>query len=74
MTPPPITAADIACAKAGDMVGPEDAAWFLGETMDRLAYWRKRKGREGPPFTKMGPHLIRYAMADLLAWRMRPVR
>lgn len=69
-TPPPITAADRACAAAGDRVGPEDAAWFLGVAPEKLRDWRRR--RHGPAFERLGHRLFRYSMADLLAWRERP--
>lgn len=72
MTPPPITETDLACARAGDRVGPEDAAWFLGVTPENLAYWRK--ARRGPPYYRAGYRLFRYAMADLCAWRGSPVQ
>lgn len=67
MTPPPITEMDRACALAGDKVGPEDAAWFLGVTPETLAGWR-RTGK-GPAAQRLGVRLWRYAVADLLHWR-----
>ena len=66
---PELTEGDLLCAAAGDRVGPDDAAAFLGVTPQRLAYWRKRGVRGGPPFQRLGPRLIRYGMDDLLAWR-----
>lgn len=72
MPPPLITDADLAAAQAGDRVGPEDAAWFLGETEDQLARWRRTRTRGGPPFQRLGPRLVRYAMSDLVAWRLNP--
>lgn len=72
MHPPPITPSDLACALAGDRVGPEDAAAFMGVTLKELAEMRRREGR-GPAFTRMGSRLVRYGMDDLLAWRTRTV-
>lgn len=72
MTPPPITEIDLACARAGDRVGPEDAAWFLGVTEETLAGWRRE--RRGPVWQRLGHRLFRYSMADLCAWRGSPVQ
>lgn len=69
MTPPPITDADIAAAIAGDRVGPEDSAWFLGVPPSRLARWRRPGCTSGPTFAKLGSRNIRYAVAELIRWR-----
>lgn len=69
MVPPPITDADIAAALAGDRVGPEDAAWFLGVPPSRLARWRRQGCSAGPVFTKVGRLTVRYAVSDLIRWR-----
>lgn len=69
MTQPPITDADIAAALAGDRVGPEDAACFLGVPPSQMARWRRPGCAEGPAFTKVGSLIVRYAVSDLIHWR-----
>lgn len=69
MTAPPITPTHIAMALAGDLVEPEWAAWFLGVTLQRLAYWRRSKVRGGPPLLHYGRRALRYPVSGLIAWR-----
>jgi excisionase family DNA binding protein len=45
---------------------PEEAAEFLGVTVDTLAAWR-RNGRHALPFVRSG-RIVRYRLADLERW------
>ena len=52
------------------MIDQTEAARVLGLKNPRtLAAWRLR--RVGPPYHKVGKRLVRYDMADLLAWASR---
>ena len=45
---------------------PRDAALYLGTTESTLAKWRLRG--DGPLYSKCGPRLIIYDVADMDAW------
>jgi hypothetical protein len=45
---------------------PRDAALYLGTTESTLAKWRLRG--DGPPYSKCGPRLIIYDVADMEGW------
>jgi predicted DNA-binding transcriptional regulator AlpA len=45
---------------------PRDAASYLGASESTLAKWRLRG--DGPPYSKCGPRLIIYDIADIDAW------
>jgi hypothetical protein len=66
-TPPPIEDAYRTWAAAGELVGPDWAAWFLGVPPETLVDWRR--SRVGPPVRRCGWSCWRYAIADLIRWR-----
>lgn len=45
---------------------PEEVAPLLGVSKVTLSRWRRRG--EGPPWRRLGPRLIRYPEAELVAW------
>lgn len=50
------------------MYPPKELAGLLGVSVDTLAKWRKRNVGEGPPWTRVGPKVIRYNAKDVEAY------
>lgn len=50
------------------MYSPKELAKLLGVSVDTLAKWRKRNVGEGPPWTRVGPKVIRYNAKDVEAY------
>lgn len=48
------------------MYSPKELAQLLGVSVDTLAKWRT--AGEGPPWTRVGPKVIRYNAKDVEAY------
>jgi predicted DNA-binding transcriptional regulator AlpA len=48
------------------LVSESRAAAMIGAAPKTMERWRSRGG--GPPFVRIGPRMVRYALADLESW------
>jgi hypothetical protein len=58
---------DTAVADLSAALTPSEAAAFLAVNPKTLANWRV--SGKGPDFLKYGRRMVRYRLADLVAWR-----
>lgn len=49
-----------------ELLTPKEASAHLSVSEKTLERWRAE--RTGPPFHKLGPRLVRYAVADVDSW------
>jgi predicted DNA-binding transcriptional regulator AlpA len=62
-----VAAPDSAFEQHAPCMTEREAAKYFGVSDEALRVWRRRGS--GPKFYRIGGKLVRYALADLVAWR-----
>jgi predicted DNA-binding transcriptional regulator AlpA len=65
MRTPPQFRPRIELAEDDRLLTTHETAAYLGISRGTLAFWRSRRARRGPPYTKVHARAVRYRWGDL---------